>query len=116
VNDLRGSPALKICEFLNEQGCETAIFDPHANAPGICANLDDALSGADALVLVVDHDRFRSITPGRAKRLMRTPVVIDCRNYFDPARWKAAGFTVYTLGKRSAAPQNATMALLANAR
>lgn len=106
VNDLRGSPARKICEFLNEQGCQTAIYDPHANAAGVGTNFDEALRDADALVLVVDHDRFRSITPGQAKRLMRTPIVIDCRNYFDAAQWKAAGFTVYTLGTRGDYPRS----------
>lgn len=114
VNDLRGSPSRKICEFLHEQGCATAIFDPLAAQPDLSTSLDEALSGADAVVLVVDHDAFKTVSPAHCKSLMRTPVLIDCRNYFSSEQWKAAGFSVYTLGRRgdgarSSAPASARL-------
>ncbi|HEY8297628.1 MAG TPA: nucleotide sugar dehydrogenase [Candidatus Baltobacteraceae bacterium] len=111
VNDVRGSPARKICEFLNEQGCETTIFDPHARLADLCASAREALAGADALVLVVDHDAFRAITPALAREVMRTPILIDCRNYFKTPEWQAAGFTVYTLGKSSDLPRTAALGI-----
>jgi len=59
VGDIRESPALRIMEELSARGAELAYHDPFVPAlPELgleSADLDDALAGADAVVLVTVH-------------------------------------------------------------
>ena len=102
VDDSRESPTEKIDELLREHGYSTSIYDPVASgfSRPLARTLDEALEGADALVLVVDHDAFKTIDPAAAALPMRGRIALDARNAFDPARWSAAGFTLHTLGRR----------------
>lgn len=102
VDDSRESPTEKIDELLREHGYITAIYDPVAAgfSRPLAATLDEALEGADALLLVVDHDAFKTIDPASAARKMRGRIAVDARNALDPASWGAAGFEVHTLGRR----------------
>jgi UDP-N-acetyl-D-mannosaminuronic acid dehydrogenase len=104
VDDSRESPTQKIDELLREHGFATAIFDPVASGftRPLSPSLEAALDGADALVLVVDHDVFKTITPAMAAKHMRGRIAVDARNFLDAPRWQAAGFSLYTLGRRSA--------------
>ena len=103
VDDSRESPTEKIDELLREHGYVTSIYDPIASGftRPLSQTLDDAVGGADALVLVVDHDVFKSIDPKTVARLMRGRVVVDARNAFDPVVWRSAGLDLHTLGRRS---------------
>lgn len=112
VDDSRESPTERIDELLREHGYETAIYDPVASGfrRPLAPTLESALDGADALVLVVDHDVFRPIDPAAAAKSMRGRTVIDARNLFDPARWERAGFQLHTLGRRTDAKQRPAQA------
>ena len=116
VDDSRESPTQRIDELLREDGYTTAIYDPVASgfSRPLSPSLEAALDGADALVLVVDHDAFKSISPALAAKHMRGRVAIDARDLLDAAAWQSAGFGVYTLGRRMAgrqpAPANGTPA------
>lgn len=107
VDDSRESPTERIDELLREHGYETAIYDPVASGfkRPLAPTLESALERADALVLVVDHDAFRSLDPAEVAKSMRGRIIIDARNLFDPVRWERAGFEVHTLGRRSDAKQ-----------
>lgn len=103
VDDARESPALRIDSLLRERGYETAIYDPHVlhlSRP-LCASLDEALSGAEALILVTPHTVFRSIDPNEAGAFMRARRLIDTRGFFDEAKWRSGGFECYVLGRAS---------------
>jgi UDPglucose 6-dehydrogenase len=50
-------------------------------------------------VLAVDHDAFRTLDPFTVGTLVRSRVLIDCRNFYDKTAWKNAGFDVYGLGR-----------------
>src|SRR5215472_8571719 len=112
VDDSRESPTEKIDELLREHGYDTAIYDPVASGfkRPLSPTLESALDGADALVLVVDHDAFRTIDPSVVARSMRGRIVIDARNQFDAARWERAGFDLHTLGRPKEARQKPTPA------
>src|SRR4029077_3441481 len=73
VDDSRESPTEKIDELLREHGYATAIYDPVASgfSRPLARTLEEALDGADAVILVVDHDAFASIDPHAAARAMR---------------------------------------------
>jgi len=55
--------------------------------------------GADALALVTEWHDYRRPNFGRLGSLMRTPVVVDGRNVWEPSAVRAAGFTYYGVGR-----------------
>jgi len=59
----------------------------------------EAVRGAHALVVLTDWEEFRSLDLGRVRSLMRTPIIVDGRNLFEPAQMQAAGFEYYSLGR-----------------
>src|SRR5438093_1216721 len=62
----------------------------------------ESVRDAHALVILTDWEEFRSLDLGRVGSLMRTPIVVDGRNLFEPAQMQAAGFEYYSLGRGEA--------------
>jgi UDP-N-acetyl-D-mannosaminuronic acid dehydrogenase len=106
VDDSRESPTEKIDELLRELGYATSIYDPVASgfSRPLSKTLEETLDGADALVLVVDHDAFRGLNPALAAKHMRGRSVIDARNFLPETAWAEFGFRVRVLGKGRRAP------------
>jgi UDP-N-acetyl-D-mannosaminuronate dehydrogenase len=61
-------------------------------------SLEDALAGAEALLLLVDHTRFKEIDPGWVSSITPARTVIDTRGIWDRSAWEQAGFRLITLG------------------
>ena len=59
----------------------------------------DALSGADALVIVTDWNEYRHPDFARIKESLKTPIVVDGRNLYDPRKMKSLGFTYASIGR-----------------
>jgi UDP-N-acetyl-D-mannosaminuronate dehydrogenase len=59
----------------------------------------EALTGADALLLVTEWSEFRRPDFARVKALMRTPVILDGRNIWDPMSLRALGFIYRGVGR-----------------
>ncbi|HVP24592.1 MAG TPA: nucleotide sugar dehydrogenase [Methanomicrobiales archaeon] len=92
IDDTRESPSLKILGELDSLGAEVRVYDPFVKAVSIPgkefisqASLEVSLSGSDCAVFLVDHDEFKGKKIQDLAGLMRTPVVIDCRNLFGEA-------------------------------
>ena len=103
VNDTRESPALEVIRALEEAGAEVSAHDPHARQffrPLV--TLEEAFKGADAAVVLVDHQDFEGLDPKRLSQLMRSSKVLDTRHCLDVARWREAGFQVAVLGTGTA--------------
>jgi UDP-N-acetyl-D-mannosaminuronic acid dehydrogenase len=103
VDDLRESPAIEIARILASEGAEVRTyepFDPEAVVPGAepSASLEIALQGAEAVVLLVDHQTFKEIDPQQVKGMMSGQIAIDTRGAWDRAAWSAAGFELHVLG------------------
>src|SRR2546429_4666535 len=62
----------------------------------------EAVRDAHALVILTDWEEFRSLDLGRVGSFMRTPIVVDGRNLFEPTQMQAAGFEYYSLGRGEA--------------
>jgi UDPglucose 6-dehydrogenase len=56
------------------------------------------LSGAEAVVLLVDHRAFVDLDPAKAAQAMPGRVAVDTRGRWDRRRWTAAGFSLHVLG------------------
>ncbi len=104
VDDTRESPTERIDDLLHERGYRTRVYDPIARSFSrpLCTSLEEAAQDSDALVLVTEHDVFRSIDPVAVRALMRTPLLYCSRPALDLEAWRSAGFTVSVLGARSA--------------
>ena len=60
----------------------------------------DALAGADALALVTEWNEFREPDWRKIKKAMKTPVIFDGRNIYDPEQLRGLGFTYSSIGRR----------------
>ena len=108
TDDTREAPSLAIIEALKKEGVEMHAHDPAAmeeikhkvgDAVRYFDNNYEALKGADALVLVTEWNEFRRPDFDRMRSLMRSPVVFDGRNIYDPARLREKGFVYYGVGR-----------------
>jgi UDPglucose 6-dehydrogenase len=107
TDDMRDSPSLEIVPSLLRAGAQVRAYDPAGMSeakklmPGIdcAADAYDTMGGADALVIVTEWNQFRALDLGRVKALLRTPVVVDLRNIYNPERMAAAGFAYSCLGR-----------------
>jgi len=103
VDDLRESPAVEVAYKLVEMGAEVYAYEPYkpqAKFSGInmAATLNDALEGADGLVLLVAHAPLLSLAPEDVARKTSARVAVDAVNGWDADEWAAAGFTITRLG------------------
>ena len=106
-DDVRDSPALDVAVQLRGLGAEVVATDPQAIANARARHpqltyeesLEETLRGADAVVLVTEWPEFRELDPVWAAALVRAPLVIDGRNAYDSAQWRAAGWVYKGLGR-----------------
>jgi UDPglucose 6-dehydrogenase len=107
TDDMRESPSLSILPPLVEAGATIRAFDPEGMTeaeklmPSLdyCTDAYQAIEGADALVLLTEWNEFRGLDLERIKSLLRTPVVIDLRNIYQPQDMADAGLTYHSIGR-----------------
>lgn len=107
TDDMREAKSVEIIKNLLEAGAKVKAYDPEAmdNArrelPGIeyCDSAYAVADGVDALIVVTEWREFRSLDMDRIKKLMKSPVIFDGRNMYDPARKRAMGFEYYSVGR-----------------
>lgn len=111
TDDIRESPSLTLIEQLVEYGAKVAAYDPEASknaqeyfagVPGIEYVLTpyDAVRDAAAVMVMTEWDVFRNIDLERVRSVMKPdPIVIDCRNVYDPAEVRRLGFSYTALGR-----------------
>lgn len=110
TDDMREAPALVIIDALIAAGATVRVFDPVAieeakrriadNSAVYYAQSEyEALENADGLLLVTEWHQFRYPDFSRMKELLKSPVVFDGRNQYDPAQMRSLGFTYYSIGR-----------------
>jgi UDP-N-acetyl-D-mannosaminuronic acid dehydrogenase len=105
VDDLRESPATEVVHLLQQEGAQVKIwepFKPEAEMQGVdmACTLEEAISEADALLLLVKHTEFRSLNPEELISKTKARIAIDCVNGWDAEKWQKAGFQFARLGVR----------------
>jgi UDPglucose 6-dehydrogenase len=122
TDDIRDAPSLKVIPRLRENDVTLRIYDPRA-ASKLAAlwqgddrltyveSAEEAARGAHALLILTDWPEFRSLDMDRMRSMMRTPVLVDGRNLFDPAQMRARGFDYYSLGRGDVAREPAATAV-----
>ena len=100
TDDMREAPSRTIMDLLWESGAKVRAYDPVAAAEArriygdradlmLCKNAYEAVEGADALAIVTEWQEFRSPDFDRLKQLLKSPVIFDGRNLYDPAHDRA---------------------------
>jgi UDPglucose 6-dehydrogenase len=109
TDDMREAPSVPLINGLLEVGAHVQAYDPEAMkvARGIfgskitfAENSYAALTGADALALITEWNEFREPDYARMRKLMRTPVIFDGRNIYNPEQIRTHGFTYFSVGRR----------------
>lgn len=109
TDDMRDAPSVLIIRKLAEMGAKIKAYDPIAmeNAKRILADvpvvfspdLISCVSGADLVILVTEWDEFREIDLEQLKRQMKTPLLVDGRNVYDPSKMRELGFSYIGVGR-----------------
>ncbi len=112
TDDLREAPSLVLASRLLAESADVRAWDPVADASRVpqgvtfCASVLEAVSGADAAVIVTEWDELRELASEEVRRAMGRPVIVDGRNLLDPEQARSAGFLYEGIG-RAASPLEA---------
>ncbi|MEO5658851.1 MAG: UDP-glucose/GDP-mannose dehydrogenase family protein [Polaromonas sp.] len=116
TDDLREAPSRVIVAALLRRGARVVAHDPVAmdearrvfamepEQLAFAPTPNDALEGADALVIVTEWKHFRSPDFARMKQQLKQPVVFDGRNLFNPRTVRSAGIEYHPIGRAINAP------------
>ncbi|HUG13547.1 MAG TPA: UDP-glucose/GDP-mannose dehydrogenase family protein, partial [Thermomicrobiales bacterium] len=107
TDDMRESPAVDIIQMIEQRGAIVQAYDPAAieNARVLlketrfCSSPYGAIEGADALCVVTPWNEFKHADLKRVKSVMRTPLILDGRNMYDPDDMRRLGFTYVGVGR-----------------
>ena len=110
TDDIREAPSGVIIEYLSKQGAKIKAYDPVAmencrklnlnNSNLIfCKDKNEALEGSDALIVATEWEAFRSPDFSMIKQLLKSPVIFDGRNLYEPAELEQLGFSYYAIGR-----------------
>ena len=107
TDDMREAPSIKIIGELQKLGANIKAFDPIAenNARKILKNIEygnnpyNTIKDCDALVIVTEWDEFRQLDLELVKSLLKTPIIIDGRNIYDPKEMETYGFKYISIGR-----------------
>jgi UDPglucose 6-dehydrogenase len=117
TDDMREAPSLEILPKLQSAGAHIRAYDPAGRdeaeklLDGVewCEDAYATMPDADVLVIITEWNEFRALDLGRARQLMRTPVMVDMRNIYHPEEAAAAGFAYSSVGRPTAVPSPQTV-------
>ncbi|MFN3952657.1 MAG: UDP-glucose dehydrogenase family protein [Thermaurantimonas sp.] len=108
TDDMREAPSLVLIEKLLKHGAQVSAYDPVAMNEAKKHYLGDsieyakdeyeALTDADAMILVTEWTAFRAPSFKVIKKLLKEPVIFDGRNIYDRRELREQGFTYYGIG------------------
>jgi UDPglucose 6-dehydrogenase len=114
TDDLRSSVAIELISDMLRDGAHVVAYDPKGmdkarNIKAIAGvhlatSALESVDGAEALVIATEWSEFANIDLAVVKERMRTPIVFDGRNLFDPQTMAQLGFRYHSIGRASAGP------------
>ncbi|MEG1331960.1 MAG: UDP-glucose/GDP-mannose dehydrogenase family protein [Eubacterium sp.] len=121
TDDLREAPSLENVPLLLEQGANIVAYDPvgidhfkkcfpekddsdetdNKGTINYVTTPQEAIGGANVCFIFTEWDEIKKIAPMDYKKLMRTALVYDGRNIYEPPKMKIAGVEYYSIGRQS---------------
>ena len=110
TDDMREAPSLVLIEDLVKRGAKIVAFDPVALAEAkhllgnnasvkFASGAMEALNAADALAIATEWKTFRAPDFAAMKVALKSPVVFDGRNLYEPDAMREHGFEYYPIGR-----------------
>jgi UDPglucose 6-dehydrogenase len=110
TDDMREASSRRLLQLLWDAGVVVRAYDPEAMEETrrifgarddlvLCESADDALQGADALVVITEWKQFRSPDFGGLRQRLADAVIFDGRNLYEPDDVEAAGLAYYGIGR-----------------
>ncbi|WP_339778748.1 UDP-glucose/GDP-mannose dehydrogenase family protein [uncultured Thalassospira sp.] len=107
TDDMRDSPSLDVVPALIAAGATVRAYDPEAMDEAAkllegliyCETAFDTIEGADAMVVMTEWNEFRGLNLKRVKAALKSPVVVDLRNVYEPREMKDHGFDYSCIGR-----------------
>lgn len=109
TNDMRDAPSIVVVQSLLDAGARIQAYDPQAMPEAkkifgdrirYSSRNYEALKGADALLILTEWNEFRRPNFASMKELLKSPIIFDGRNIYDPEDLRKMGFTYYSIGRR----------------
>ena len=113
TDDMRDSPSLDIVPALLAAGATVRAYDPEGmdEAAKLLPDITyaqgayDAMTNADVAVIVTEWNEFRGLDVKRMKTTMKSPIVVDMRNVYEPDVMREAGITYTCIGRGVESPK-----------
>lgn len=110
TDDMREAPSRTLLEQLWQANVSVRAYDPEAIHEArriygdrhdlvLCSSADDAIEGAEALVIITEWKSFRSPDFSRLANRLGGSVIFDARNLYSPAEVESAGLAYYGIGR-----------------
>ena len=107
TDDMRDAPSLVIVPALQAAGATLRGYDPAGMTEAgrllsdvaWCDDAYAACEGADALVILTEWNEFRALDLVRVREALRTPILVDLRNVYDPTEMSELGFRYSCVGR-----------------
>lgn len=111
TDDMREAPSLTIIPEMIKKGARVRAADPVAlaeaewrltdvkNSLALFNDEYEAMSGADALVILTEWNQYRNLDFERIKKLLASPVLFDLRNIYKRRDIEQKGFRYYAVGQ-----------------
>ena len=99
IDDIRESPCLEIIHLLSGKVKETRVFDPFVSSKSTVATMDDAVKGADVVMLGTNHTEMTAILTPEYLKSMGVKLVVDGKNAIDGQVMANAGIPYYGIGR-----------------
>lgn len=108
TDDTRDAKSMEIIRLLHKEGATIRAYDPVVRQNAMpflpedviyCESAYEAARGADAVILATEWNEFKFLDLGRLHSLMRTPILFDGRNLYEPEKMRRLGFVYYSIGR-----------------
>jgi UDPglucose 6-dehydrogenase len=110
TDDMREAPSRELIEALWKAGATVRAYDPVAMHEArrlygerrdfvLCSRPEEAIQGADALAIATEWREFRSPDFDLLKQSLKTPVIFDGRNIYDPKLLQRFGIEYFGIGR-----------------
>ena len=107
TDDLRDAPSIDIINELTNKGAQVRTYDPVASSKArklvdgvaFCDTAYDAVMKADAAVITAEWAEFKELDLEKIRSKMKSPIIFDGRNIYNPKRMKELGFRYYGVGR-----------------
>ena len=101
--------SIYIIQELQKEGAKIKAYDPEAmeKAKGIFTDVEfckepyEVSKDAYALLILTEWNEFKELDIKRIKSLLKSPIIIDGRNIYNPENLRNEGFTYTSVGRRN---------------